>query len=90
MELLIIVLMLVLLVGTLASGYLSYSALRKAEEARQAVAELEPEVDKTPPNPGGCTKTDHVWRNRPTLISGSEEVYYCKKNCGSSLRHRMK
>ena len=46
--------------------------------------------DIAPSNPGGCDKNGHVWRKRATMISGNEEVYYCAKNCGSSLRHRFR
>lgn len=75
-----------LALAIVAVGILAFEARRAAVKATQPERE-----DATPTaNPGGCTKEGHEWRKRPHLVSGYEEVYYCKKNCGSTLRHRVK
>lgn len=63
-----------------------FSLLALTRIARLGFTEIEPDL---PLNPGGCSVNSHVWRKRPSLISGHEAVYQCLKNCGSSLRHRV-
>lgn len=58
-------------------------ALRRPEPAVPTEGILET-------NLGGCNKDNHQWSDRPYLISGNEKVYYCRKGCGSTLRHRVK
>lgn len=82
MELLISALVLIIL----AVGILAFQARDIALKAAQP----EQEDGAALANPGGCTKQGHEWRKRPHLVSDYEEVYYCKKGCGSTLRHRVK